>query len=316
MNHIARLTLILLLFFLGSCVVSKKKYEDLSVKKSSLELEKAELEALKDSLSLVNNEETTRANSCENEVAKLSADTTKLAELYRKLVKDYSELAEVSDKDAQNLSKQLQRVGKLMGELETRDRDIAQREAQITHLNDDLKEREKNLKELEKRIAEKDKAVTDIKNKINKALVSVQQEGLTVEIREGKVYVSLPQALLFKSGSYFVDNKGKQALLQIAGALKEQEDITIDVEGHTDDVPYKGSGPISDNWDLGVKRATSVVRILEKGGIDPKRLIASGRAEYKPKVEGKTEEARKENRRIEVIVSPKLEELFKLLNNK
>ena len=129
-----------------------------------------------------------------------------------------------------------------------------------------------------------------------------------------KVYVSLTEQLLFKSGSKTVDKKGVEALKKLAGALKGNDDLGVLVEGHTDNVPMSSSANgIKDNWDLSVLRATSIVRILTEEGVDPKNVSASGRGEYIPVDTADTKEARRKNRRIEIILTPKLDELFQML---
>ena len=134
--------------------------------------------------------------------------------------------------------------------------------------------------------------------------------------KNGKVYVSLDNSLLFTSGSYDVEAKGTEVLKKLAKVLEQNQDINIVVEGHTDNVPLKGSGDIRDNWDLSVKRATSVVKIITTSSkVDPKRLTAAGRSEYLPLDVSNTTDGRKKNRRIEIILTPKLDELFELLES-
>ncbi len=186
-----------------------------------------------------------------------------------------------------------------------------------------LRVKEQNLAEQGKKIAEmqtildqKDRAVRDLKEKVARALVGFEKEGLQVEYRNGKVYVSMAEKLLFKSGSYTVDTRGRDALKRLSDVLAENRDINIMVEGHTDDVPFKGHGELKDNWDLSVKRATSVVRVLlENKNVSPERISAAGRGEFMPLEQYKTPEARAKNRRTEIILTPKLDELLKLLES-
>ena len=149
---------------------------------------------------------------------------------------------------------------------------------------------------------------------VSKALYGFEGQGLTVNIKNGKVYVSLEEQLLFKSGSTEVDSRGVDALKRLARVLEQNPEINIMIEGHTDDVPIRRGGTIKDNWDLSVLRATSIVRILLDGArIDPTRLTTSGRGEYLPVDPASSPEARRKNRRTEIILSPKLDELFKIL---
>ena len=143
-----------------------------------------------------------------------------------------------------------------------------------------------------------------------------ENNGLTIEQKNGKVYVSLDESLLFASGKYDIEKKGKEALNSLGAVLEKNSDVNVLVEGHTDNVPYSGSGILKDNWDLSVKRATSVVKIiLETNDINAQRLTAAGRADYIPIASNDTKEGRAANRRTEIILTPKLDELMKLLES-
>ena len=147
------------------------------------------------------------------------------------------------------------------------------------------------------------------------ALLGFNSDELSVEIKNGKVYVSMSDKLLFKSGSSTVEDKGKEALKLLADVLNKNTDIDILVEGHTDNVPIK-TAVYKDNWDLSVARATSIVRILTLDHkIAPTRLTASGKGEYFPRADNDTAEGRAKNRRTEIILSPKLEEIMQLLKD-
>ena len=177
-----------------------------------------------------------------------------------------------------------------------------------------LTEREKTLEEMNKVIARQDSITKSLNNILRNALLGFNSDELSVEIKNGKVYVSMSDKLLFKSGSSAVEAKGKEALKLLGGVLDKNVDIDILVEGHTDNVPIKTS-VYKDNWDLSVARATSIVRILATDyKIAPTRMTASGKGEYFPKAGNDTFEGRAKNRRTEIILSPKLDELMKLLN--
>ena len=176
-----------------------------------------------------------------------------------------------------------------------------------------LSEREKTLKEMKKIIEKQDSITRNLNNILRNALLGFNSDELSVEIKNGKVYVSMSDKLLFKSGSSAVEDKGKDALKLLAGVLDKNSDIDILIEGHTDNVPIKTS-VYKDNWDLSVARATSIVRILTNDyKIVPTRLTASGKGEFFPKADNETIEGRAKNRRTEIILSPKLDELMKLL---
>jgi chemotaxis protein MotB len=183
-------------------------------------------------------------------------------------------------------------------------------------LTDQLDAKEKKLNELQSILDNKDKQVADLKNKITTALLGFKDKGLTIETRNGKVYVSMDEKLLFASGSWTVAEDGKNALKSVGKVLETNVDINVMIEGHTDNIPYLGSGQVKDNWDLSVMRATAIVKILlENKGIDAKRIAASGRSQYLPMEVSDTKEARAKNRRTEIILTPKLDELLKVLDN-
>lgn len=308
--------LLAIVALLSSCVVSKKKYDDLATKKSYLELDKAELQELVDSLSAANKACADDILVMEEEISGLITDTAKLGELYKELISQYTDLSQVSDADAKNLSEQLQKVGKLMQELEQKDRALAQDQNKIDRLTVSLDEREKKLRDLESKIQEKEQATELLRKKVTEALNSFKKAGdLSVEMKDGKVYVSMNENLVFKSGSYQIDEKGKTALESLANVIKEQTDLTIYVEGHTDNIPYNGKGVLKDNWDLSVLRSTNILKYLVDRGVDPKKLIASGRGEHNPKVENADSPSRAKNRRIEIIISPDLQELYKAIDS-
>ena len=176
-----------------------------------------------------------------------------------------------------------------------------------------LAEREKTLNELRQVIARQDSITNRLNNVLRDALLGFKSDELSVEIKNGKVYVSMSDKLLFKSGSAAVEAKGKEAIQLLAGVLDKNPDIDILIEGHTDNVPIK-TAVYRDNWDLSVARATSIVRILtDEYKILPTRLTASGKGEFWPRASNETPEGRASNRRTEIILSPKLDEIMQLL---
>lgn len=211
-----------------------------------------------------------------------------------------------------------------LSEVEKSKKNLAEMsEAELRSLNSQLQNKIAMLEESNRKVQELQAAIQkqkDISNqllaKIKSALVGFTPEELTVEMRDGKVYVSLSDQLLFKSGSASVDPKGKQALSKVAEVLQRQNDIDVVIEGHTDNVPLKGS-VIKDNWDLSVMRATSVVKILtEDYKVNPKQVVASGRGEYFPVADNASSEGKAKNRRTEIILSPKIGDLLKILEGK
>lgn len=191
---------------------------------------------------------------------------------------------------------------------------LRQKENELNKAQKDLNERSERVIVLEKIIQEKDSSVTAIKNKVQKALTGLEGDGLTIEQRNGKIYISLEEDLLFESGKYIINQNGVNALNKLSSALANQLDLEILVEGHTDNIQGSGRGAIKDNWDLSVMRATSVVKILlENQAINPLQLTAAGRGEHNPIATNETPEGRKMNRRIEMILSPSLDDLYDIL---
>lgn len=316
----------MLLAVMQSCVTKKKfdalnsRFKNVSDSLYDCSQSSAELlfkyQALKSGVEeLEHRIEHLKADSIEtnNELGLLKAKHADLTENYNKLLKNSS---------AEN-QKLLASLKDLDNNLKEREKMVQKQEAELTTLRTELeikqnalKQREQRVKELEMVIASKDSATNALRNQIANALTGFTGNGLTVEIKDGKVYVSMEEQLLFASGSIEVDPKGKAALLQLSKALNKMPDINILVEGHTDDVPMNGV-TIKDNWDLSVLRATSIVKILATDGkLGPERIIASGRGPYFPVAKANTAEARKKNRRTEIILSPKLDELYQLLNKK
>ncbi len=258
-----------------------------------------------------------------DQLRKLKEDTTNLGIDVRKSSQQLTRLEKEHDQLNANYKNLLTNSGRL-------NRDMAQQQEQLLaiqenlertrSLNDSLSnslaEREKKVKELEQVLANKDKAVQDLKNKISNALLNFKENDISVTVKNGKVYVSLAEQLLFGSGSIQVDNKGVTALQQLAKAIKDQKDINIMVEGHTDNVPIsKKSTYMNDNWDLSVMRATSITKILTKAGVSPEQITASGRSEYAPLAINDSQQSRQKNRRTEIIITPNLDELFRILES-
>jgi chemotaxis protein MotB len=300
-----------------SCIVTKKKYDDILAQKVKTEGELADKNAELDSVS----SELSQANT---KVAQLKSDTMDLAEDLRT---NSAKLASTNN-DFEQLNAYYKNLLTSSGKM---NRDLAENREQLLaiqsnlertrKMNDSLSaslsEREKKVEELESVLSNKDKATQDLRATVSNALLSYKESDLTVNVRNGKVYVSLAEQLLFGSGSVEIDKKGITALQQLAKAIKDQKDIQILVEGHTDNVPVsRKSQYMQDNWDLSVMRATSIVRILTGAGLSPKQVTASGRGEYLPLAANDSDQTRQKNRRTEIIITPNLDEIFKLLETK
>jgi chemotaxis protein MotB len=225
-----------------------------------------------------------------------------------------------SEKDNSKLSGDLQmtqeQLLKKQDELKALEAKLLLQKLDLEALSAELKKREARVNELEEILKKKDQAANDLKKKLSDALLGFENKGLTITQKNGKVYVSMDESLLFASGKTNVEARGVEALKNVAKVLENNVDINVLVEGHTDDVPMKGAGEIKDNWDLSVIRATSVTKImLSSAKIDSQRITAAGRGEFFPLDNAKTPEARKKNRRTEIILTPKLDELLKVLGN-
>ena len=274
-----RLPVILVLFVFASGCVSTKKYDALLTDKMQVENEKADteeqLEIAREEIERLNQ----RIEGLNSQIEALLEDTTAQGEAYAKLEGYYNNLLKNSDK-----------------------------------LSQEFVDQQKKIQELEKVLKEKEKAVNDIRNKVSQALLNFKENDLTIDIKNGKVYVSLAEQLLFGSGSIEVDKKGVDALKQLATVLRNNPEINIMVEGHTDNVPIsRKSQYMQNNWDLSVLRATSIVDILTEAGVEPSKITAAGKGEYLPLNPNDSPEGKQKNRRTEIILTPELDELFQIL---
>ena len=185
----------------------------------------------------------------------------------------------------------------------------------ISERENELADKITRVDDLERLISQQKELMQGLKERLSNALLNYEGKGLSVEAREGKVYVSMENKLLFQSGSWDVETEGKSALASLGDVLSDNPDISILIEGHTDNVPFTGRGSIKGNWDLSTKRATSIVNILlENPEILPQNLTAAGRGEYLPIAPNSTREGRSANRRIEVILSPQLDKITQIIN--
>ena len=328
----SRISLIILSIFLISSCITPKVYNELLdkheiAKKNLTKNEKLILE-LRENLD-DNERDITNLNTL---VEQLRKDSIALNNDLVSCQKKYDDLSTTYDlltsKSSRYMAEKAKETKELLNQLETTQSELFAKEDQLNKSTLELEEKERKLldsqnelelrslrvAELEAIINRKDSMVTALKQKISKALIGLEGDGLTIEQRNGKVYISLEEDLLFASGKYEINQTGRQALDKLSDALSYQKDLEILVEGHTDSIPLSGRGLVKDNWDLSVMRATSVVkRLTSNTNLDPTQLIAAGRSEFVPISSNETSEGRGENRRIEMILSPNLDDLFKLL---
>lgn len=250
---------------------------------------------------------------------RLQAERDRLALDYAAVQNNLKRLQDSYDaleaNSSENLTSNLALNRDLLTQLDEKERALAAEQARLEKLQRDLDARSKRVDELEGIIAAKEAQMNNLREAISAALTNFEGKGLTVEQRDGKVYVSMENRLLFESGSWAVNANGRQAVVQLGNVLAQNPEIAILIEGHTDNVPYVGSGHLRDNWDLSTKRATAIVNILtENPTILKENLTAAGRGEYAPIASNTTADGRAKNRRIEVILTPKLDEISRLLN--
>ena len=275
--------LLLLLAGVACACVSNKKFNSMKAEALRLDGELNSANTRIDDLTRRNDTLTAKNLRLVSDSTRLYMSYTALQERYQKLLADGS--AETA---------------RMLKELET---------SQMA-----LNERSRRVNELEALLRSREEAINAIRRKVTDALTGFDGKGLSISIKNGNVYVSMDDKLLFRSGSFEIDPNGARAVHDLATVLAQNPDINVMVEGHTDDVPYRPNGQLRDNLDLSAKRATTVVRLLlENKGIAPSRIIAAGRGESLPVASGKTSEARAKNRRTEIILTPKLDELMQLM---
>ncbi|MFZ3274406.1 MAG: OmpA family protein [Lutibacter sp.] len=302
---------------LNSCV-SKKVYQELETKfnnlrssNSALVEEKDDLLAAKKALEADLEKLNSDYDVLKTQKEILDNEFVSLQSKHKNLDESYNVLSTQSSK---KLAEQSQKNQELLVQLEEKERKLAIESDRLAKLQNELAERSNQINELQSLIDAKEAQMQQLKNAISSALLSFEGKGLTVVQKNGKIYVSMENKLLFDSGSWAVGSEGKKAVEQLASVLSKNPDINVLIEGHTDNVPYTGATVI-DNWDLSVKRATAIVRILQNKGVNPTQITAAGRSEYVMVGSNATPEGKAKNRRIEIILAPNLDEISKLLNN-
>ena len=312
---------ILLMSVLTSCV-SKKVYTELEDKHTALKKEARQLSDDNDALSAANSEFELENSSLQKALADCTTERERLrAELkgaennLQNLQTSYAALEKNSDGVLQtNMSKNRE----LLAELEAKGNKLTAEQERLNKLKSDLLASSNRLAELESIMAAKDAAMNKLKETLSKALNNFEGKGLSVHQKDGKVYVSMENKLLFQTGSWAVGAEGRKAVEEVAKVLAVNPDISVLIEGHTDNDKIMGSlgNGIESNWDLSTKRATAIVNILiENKKINKQNLTAAGRSEFEPIVPNTSVEGKAKNRRIEIILTPKLDAISKLLND-
>jgi chemotaxis protein MotB len=309
---IKRISLGLLIVALSTSCVSKKIYNDLENKFTDLKKENRVLADENADLLKAKNQLELEQDALKTDFSKLKSDRDKwladygalsnkmdvMQESYKALEKNSNEALQINMSKNRDLLSQLDAKGKALAIEQERLSKSAQR-----------------LQEMEDLIAAKEATMKKLKETLSKALNSFEGKGLTVEQKNGKVYVSMENKLLFNSGSWSVGPEGKKAVVEVGKVLGDNPDISVLIEGHTDDDGFSSSGPIANNWDLSTKRATAIVAILsENKNINKQNLTAAGRGEFSPLASNATAEGKAKNRRIEIILTPRLDEIAEMLN--
>jgi chemotaxis protein MotB len=309
-----------ILLLTTSCVSKKiftdleNKYTELKKENRLLADENEDLKKNKNLLEIANDSLRTELSKLKSNCDKLQADCTATANNLKTLQASYNALEKNS---SEALETNMNKNRELLAQLSNKEKALAAEQDRLNKMRAELERSSKRLSELESMIAAKDASMKKLKETLSKALNAFEGKGLTVEQKNGKVYVSMENKLLFQTGSWAVGSEGRKAVVEVGKVLAQNPDITVLIEGHTDNDKILGTigGGIESNWDLSTKRATAIVNILaENGGIKKTNLTAAGRGEYAPLMSNETAEGKAKNRRIEIILTPKLDEISKMLN--
>jgi chemotaxis protein MotB len=318
---IRKIALACVVLSLTTSCVSKKIYQDLENKYADLKKEHNALSDENTTLKTDKNQLEADKNRLQTELDKVKAERDKLASEYAATKKNLDNLKAsyaALEKDSNDaLDANIKKNRELLAQLEAKEKALAAEQERLNKLKKDLEASSSRLADLEKMIADKEALMNKLKETLSKSLKAFEGKGLTVENRNGKVYVSMENKLLFESGSWTVGAEGKKAVKLVGDVLGQNPDISVLIEGHTDNDKITGTigGGVENNWDLSTKRATAIVNILsENKAIDKRNLTAAGRGEYAPLMSNETAEGKAKNRRIEIILTPKLDEISKMLN--
>ncbi|WP_456376077.1 OmpA family protein [Lutibacter sp.] len=308
--------LVVIIVTLNACV-SKKIYQELETKFNKLRSSNTELIQEKDDLLASKKAVETALEKLKSDYTVLQTQKEILDTEYASLQNKYKNLDEsykvLSAQSSKKLAEQSEKNRELLAQLDEKEKTLATESIRLENLQKELNQRSIQINELQSLINAKEAQMQQLKNAISNALHNFEGKGLTVVHKNGKIYVSMENKLLFNSGSWAVGTEGKKAVEQLASVLAKNTDIHVLIEGHTDNDPY-ASAVLLDNWDLSVKRATAIVRILKNKGVNPTQITAAGRSEFVPVSTNKTAAGKAKNRRIEIILAPNFDEISKLLN--
>ncbi len=318
---IRKIALACVVLSLTTSCVSKKIYQDLENKYADLKKEHNALSDENVALKTSKNQlELDKAN-LQTELDKTKSERDQLASDYAATKKSLDNLrasyAALEKDSNEALEANINKNRQLLAELEAKQKVLTAEQDRLTKLKKDLEASSTRLAELEKMMADKDAVMKKLKETLTKSLKAFEGKGLTVTEKDGKVYVSMENKLLFESGSWTVGAEGKKAVDLVGKVLGDNPDISVLIEGHTDNDKITGTigGGVENNWDLSTKRATAIVTILSANAkVKKENLTAAGRGEFAPLLSNETAEGKAKNRRIEIILTPKLDEISKMLN--
>jgi len=319
---IRKISVFLLVTILTTSCVSKKVYNDLESKYAALKKEQRQLEDQNEDLTIAKNKLDTDLKANQEELARIKAERDKLqnelataSNNLKTLTASYAALEKNSD---EALQANMKKNRELLAQLDAKEKALAAEQERLNKLQSDLQDRSQRINELESMIASKEENMKRLKETLSKALNSFDGKGWTVYQKNGKVSVSMENKLLFQTGSWAVGSEGRRAVVEVGKVLAQNQDISVLIEGHTDNDKILGTlgGGIENNWDLSTKRATAIVNILaENKEINKENLTAAGRGEFAPIASNENAEGKAKNRRIEIILTPKLDEISKMLND-
>ena len=271
--------------FLFSCV-SSKKYKKSQADYATLQTQHT---AMQGDLNACNDEKANlqrQKSGLENDVASLNKQIELLKQNNTQALKQLEDMSVITAAQAESIKKSMDNIGAKDSYIQT----------------------------LQQQMARKDSLNMALVMNLKGAVGDMNDQDINIKVDKGVVYIDISDKMLFKTAKFDITPQAKTVLGKVAAVLKNQPDIEFMVEGHTDNVEYKGAGYVLDNWDLSVKRATSVVRVLQKEyGMDPAKIAAAGRGEYKPIADNSTKEGKAANRRTRIVILPQLDQFFKLL---
>ncbi|MCT6868738.1 OmpA family protein [Apibacter sp.] len=301
-------TCIISLLVIATSCVPQSKYDELEKKYyASLQGERKSQKAIQ--------EKEDALKSLSDQYSSLQQQQEALAKKKAQLDAEYSDLQIEYATKLKDMEDLKTKNAQISNEVQTTEQSRKKILNELEQTQGQLQEKIKRINELEGLISQQKESVSKLKNKLQIALKNYEGKGITVEEKEGNIYVSMENKLLFPSASWTVEAEGIKALQDLSEVLSKDNNLNIIIQGHTDSDKYAGNGNIKDNWDLSVMRATAITKILQSEGVSPKQMTASGKSEYAPLANNSTATGKAINRRVDIIIAPNLSEITKILND-